>query len=490
MDSEAAFIATAVINVTLSPSLSSSDLSFREQNASSPRYQPYNERVETYLVPIIFIFIFITGTIGNITLIHVLVKEKMLKSSSHLYILNLSLGDLVVILGTVPFVGTIYTVESWPHGLFMCKASEFIRDVSIGVSVLTLSAMSVDRYRAAFATTIRTGRSYGAYSVISSLRTPTGAVMLGIWITAIILAFPSAYFPFIMNFPHPDGRGGEIAICYPFPQELGTWYPKAVVLAKCIILYIIPLTIIACCYVSIASHLISKSQSNPSTSALIALSSYHQAQSSPTIRTQIAPTGIGSSVTIATRALSSSNNTTTTTTTTTMTSAMTSKNECSSRLEVPIESSGFRRSRKKSQSRAKMILLLVIIFLVCFFPNHLFMIWFYFHPNSQSNYNSFWHFLKILAYCLTFLNSTLNPLTLYLTSDQFKKLFNKYLWGCLLRSNDLPADVSDPSTVPADSPPPHQDLSLHKHHADRSQKNGRSCVYDETALQTSVTNCS
>lgn len=470
MDMDAAFIAAA-INATLSPSSSLSDsFSSHDQNTSSPAYRPYNERLETYLVPIVFLFIFVTGAIGNITLIHVLVKEKMLRSPSHLYILNLSLGDLIVILGTVPFVGTIYTVESWPHGLLVCKASEFIRDVSIGVSVMTLSAMSVDRYRAAFATTIRAvGRPYGPYSIASSLRTQTGAVMLMIWITSVILASPSAYFSYILKFPHPDGSGGEIAICYPFPDELGKWYPKTVVMAKCIILYIIPLTIIGCCYVSIATHLISKSQSS-APSALAAPSS-HQQQSATTIRMQVAPAGM------APNTISPSN------------TADKDSGKKQGRVEVPIESSGFKRSRKKSQSRAKMILLLVIIFLVCFFPHHLFMIWFYYHPHSQSLYNDFWHVLRIVAFCLTFLNSTLNPLTLYLTSEQFKKLFNRYLWGCLLRSDAYPTDVSDPPTIPAESPPPPPDTGMK--HADKNQNmnqrnGGKTCFYRETLFQTTT----
>ena len=471
METDVALIAAAAINATLSPASSGESFSPHEQNTSSPAYRPYNERLETYLVPIVFMFIFVTGAIGNITLIHVLVKEKMLRSPSHLYILNLSLGDLIVILGTVPFVGTIYTFESWPYGLIVCKASEFIRDVSIGVSVMTLSAMSVDRYRAAFATTMirATGKSYGAYSMYSSLRSRTGFVMLMIWITAFILASPSAYFSYILKFPIPDGSG-YVAVCYPFPSELLPWYPKVVVMAKCIILYIIPLTIIACCYVSIASHLISKSQSNPSSSALAALASCQQ--SPPTIKTQVAPSGISNSVTIASHTVPPSN--------TTIKACLMKQ----SKLEVPAESSGFRRSRKKSQSRAKMILLLVIIFLVCFFPNHLFMIWFYYHPYSQSLYNDFWHVLRIVAFCLTFLNSTLNPLTLYLTSDQFKKLFNKYLLGCLVRSSAFPVEVSDPSTVAAESPPPKDTCTMKHNDKNQNQKNGgKTCFYRETVFQ-------
>lgn len=62
------------------------------------------------------------------------------------YILSLALADLLVILTTVPLVSTIYTVEYWPWGSFLCSVSEYMKDVSIGVSVFTLTALSSDRY--------------------------------------------------------------------------------------------------------------------------------------------------------------------------------------------------------------------------------------------------------------------------------------------------------------------------------------------------------
>lgn len=61
------------------------------------------------------------------------------------YILSLALGDLLVIISCVPFTSTIYTVNSWPYGLFICKLSEATKDVSIGVTVFTLTALSADR---------------------------------------------------------------------------------------------------------------------------------------------------------------------------------------------------------------------------------------------------------------------------------------------------------------------------------------------------------
>lgn len=114
-------------------------------NSTQTEYTPYSQRPETYIVPIVFLFIYITGIIGNGTLIYVMLKEKLLRTPSYMFILNLAFGDLLVIIGTVPFVGTIYTFESWPFGLVACKGSEFIRDVSHNVTVLTLCAMSIDR---------------------------------------------------------------------------------------------------------------------------------------------------------------------------------------------------------------------------------------------------------------------------------------------------------------------------------------------------------
>jgi bombesin receptor subtype-3 len=60
--------------------------------------------------------------------------------------LSLALADLLVIVISVPFTSTIYTVDNWPWGSVLCTLSEFSKDVSIGVSVFTLTALSADRY--------------------------------------------------------------------------------------------------------------------------------------------------------------------------------------------------------------------------------------------------------------------------------------------------------------------------------------------------------
>ena len=50
-----------------------------------------------------------------------------------------------VIITCVPFTSFLYTIESWPWGLAVCKLSECAKDISIGVSVFTLTALSAER---------------------------------------------------------------------------------------------------------------------------------------------------------------------------------------------------------------------------------------------------------------------------------------------------------------------------------------------------------
>ena len=51
-----------------------------------------------------------------------------------------------VIVTCLPFTLMVFVLDSWPFGLLLCKLSEFAKDVSVGVSVFTLTALSADRF--------------------------------------------------------------------------------------------------------------------------------------------------------------------------------------------------------------------------------------------------------------------------------------------------------------------------------------------------------
>lgn len=62
------------------------------------------------------------------------------------YIFSLAIADLLVIIICVPLASVVYTFETWPWGALLCRITEWAKDISIGVSVFTLTALSAERY--------------------------------------------------------------------------------------------------------------------------------------------------------------------------------------------------------------------------------------------------------------------------------------------------------------------------------------------------------
>lgn len=97
--------------------------------------------------------------------------------------------------------------------------------------------------------------------------------LLLIWITSLGLALPAALFSHLLkvNVPPLPTAGQqtksvngtliaptyrEIFVCYPFPEEFGPFYPKAVVLVRFLAHYCLPLLIIGTFYAIMAHHLL------------------------------------------------------------------------------------------------------------------------------------------------------------------------------------------------------------------------------------------
>ncbi|XP_022188986.2 neuropeptide CCHamide-1 receptor [Nilaparvata lugens] len=315
---------------------------------NSSYYVSYSQRPETYIVPVIFAVIFFVGVLGNGTLILIFARNRAMRNVPNTYIFSLALGDLLVIVSCVPFTSTLYTVESWPWGEAICKLSEMAKDVSIGVSVFTLTVLSAERY----------------FAIVKPLRRHvsskpfTIATAIFIWIVSCLLALPAVINSTIQH--EIVSKDKVIVYCTPFPEEYGKSYSKFIVMTRFLIYYLIPLCIIGFFYILMARFLVISTQNMPGE---------QQGQQSNQIK-----------------------------------------------------------ARKKV---AKMVLAFVIIFVICFLPIHIFMLWFHFDPEAQEDYDEYWHTLRIIGFCLSYINSCVNPIALYCVSKVFRRYFNQYLFCCL-----------------------------------------------------------
>src|SRR5437867_3490539 len=93
-----------IVNLFI-PLTNTSTIKFYE---NSTDYVPYVMRLETYIVPALFAIIFFVGCLGNGTIVFILLKNKAMRTVPNIYIMSLALGDLIVMIGALPFVSTIY----------------------------------------------------------------------------------------------------------------------------------------------------------------------------------------------------------------------------------------------------------------------------------------------------------------------------------------------------------------------------------------------
>ncbi|XP_005281507.1 galanin receptor type 1 [Malaclemys terrapin pileata] len=197
--------------------------------------------IENFLTLVVFGVIFALGVLGNSLVITVLARSKPGKprSTTNIFILNLSIADLAYLLFCIPFQSTVYVLPTWVLGAVICKFIHYFFTVSMLVSIFTLSAMSVDRYLAI----VHSRRA----SVLRVSRNALLGVGL-IWALSIAMASPVAHHQRLF---HRDASNQTF--CWeqwPNPQ-----HKKVYVVCTFVFGYLLPLLLISFCYAKVLNHL-------------------------------------------------------------------------------------------------------------------------------------------------------------------------------------------------------------------------------------------
>jgi len=120
-----------------------------ESSSSTNGYAPYPAYL-TMLMSLACSVILVVGLIGNCLVPVVIWNNRDLRNSTNLFLLNLSLADILVLCVSMPTVLVeIHNQpekEVWVLGQFMCKVVPFMELMLAHVSVLTILAISFERY--------------------------------------------------------------------------------------------------------------------------------------------------------------------------------------------------------------------------------------------------------------------------------------------------------------------------------------------------------
>ncbi|KAK6299421.1 endothelin receptor type B [Coregonus clupeaformis] len=160
-----------------------------------------------YVNTVVSCVILVVGMIGNSTLLRIIYKNKCMRNGPNVLIGSLALGDLLYILIAIPINVFKLIAEDWPFGVHVCKLMPFIQKASVGITVLSLCALSIDRYHAVT-----------SWSRVKGIGIPLWKALqvTFIWLVAVLLAVPEAVAFDMMEMPY---RGSKLRVCLLHPQQ-------------------------------------------------------------------------------------------------------------------------------------------------------------------------------------------------------------------------------------------------------------------------------
>ncbi|CAH1786704.1 unnamed protein product [Owenia fusiformis] len=315
---------------------------------------------EGVVIPVVFGSILILGLVGNGLVIYVILRNRPMKTVTNLYLVNMAFADMLFLCLCLPFTALLYTLPSWPFGEVVCKMVNYMMMVTMSTSIFTLMAVGIDRY----------------YAIMKPIRSRsfrnienTTCLLVLIWVLSLVAMSPIPKLSRLVMFLQ---NGETRAFCAEHWEHIS--HRRAFSMSIFVIMFLLPMLIIAICYFKMAKNLL---------------------------------TSVGPGVSI----------------------------ECNI--------SAFRvlRSRRKI---ARMVFVVVILFVTCWMPLHVVHLWFDF--GKVDHITSEFDIFKIVAHCMSYLGSVVNPFVYCFMSHNFRKCF-KQAFKCGKLPNGQIFVVTDPERV-------------------------------------------
>ncbi|XP_041981137.1 G-protein coupled receptor moody-like [Aricia agestis] len=108
-------------------------------------FQGYPPGLLEYATASCIILMFI-GIPGNLVTIIALANYRKVRNATAIFIMNLSLSDLLFCCFILPLSASTFSHRSWIHGSILCYMFPFARYALVAVSLLTICAITINRY--------------------------------------------------------------------------------------------------------------------------------------------------------------------------------------------------------------------------------------------------------------------------------------------------------------------------------------------------------
>ncbi|XP_072473853.1 C-X-C chemokine receptor type 2 [Notamacropus eugenii] len=154
----------------------STDLPPLDEEAAPCRIE--DSGLNKYFVIIIYILVFLLSLLGNSLVMLVILYNRLSRSVTDIYLLNLAIADLLFALSLPLWAAS--KVKGWIYGTSLCKFVSLLKEVNFYSGILLLACISVDRYLAIVHAT----------RTLTQKRQWVKFICMGIWGLSLILSMP------------------------------------------------------------------------------------------------------------------------------------------------------------------------------------------------------------------------------------------------------------------------------------------------------------
>ncbi|XP_022235406.1 trissin receptor-like [Limulus polyphemus] len=195
---------------------------------------------EKTVLIVAYTFVFCCCIFGNLLVMVVVFLQRRLRTVTNFFLTNLAVADFCVGVFCVFQNLSLYLMDSWPFGNFLCKMYHFIQSLSYNTSIAILMVICVERYVAII---------YPLWSKQAVTLGRLRAVITIVWLVSALYCSPRLIMYGTAELPSVSGSSVEC-----FMQR--RFYDSEIYdIANFVFLLVIPLVVIVVLYSKIAIHL-------------------------------------------------------------------------------------------------------------------------------------------------------------------------------------------------------------------------------------------
>ncbi|XP_049279599.1 trissin receptor isoform X2 [Anopheles funestus] len=348
---------------------------------------------------------------GNLLVILVVTLSRRLRSITNFFLANLAVADLCVGVFCVMQNLTIYLIESWVFGDFLCKMYQFVHSLSYTASIFILVVICMERYFAII-------HPITCKQILTSRR--LRLVIVAVWITSAVYSIPK--FIFVRTITNNLGDDQLETICIVNRKMFNSELFDIINFA---LLYLLPLLVMTVLYSRIAIALWKSSRglerhiALQNTTSSSYSSNFHR---KPSSKYDKRTTGVTESqVSVESDKV--------------VVTTWPAQNSFHQRhgtqlTQVSHSSNNVLRARR---GVIRMLMVVVLTFALCNLPFHARKMWQYWSTDykGDSNFNALF---TPLTFLVTYFNSGVNPLLYAFLSRNFRKGMRELLL-CSFKKN-------------------------------------------------------